>query len=136
MTTGSMSSLFTTFDHVTDLKLEGYEIYQELTRLVASRTTYPADGDVRVVSMLDQAGRMNVRGRHTNLGYSGYWKGSIFFNRKPQAIVNWRDLFPQEENRYSVAQYQPEAMSEVIRILGSHKSTMALRAKRGWSLRL
>lgn len=92
------------------------------------------DGDVWLQPKLDAEGRINVMGRHTNGGYSGYIAGYVQAAGGRRRFVGWRDIFANEENRYSQAgkkDYAIERVQKMIEALGGQEIH---QVKGGWAL--
>jgi hypothetical protein len=70
-------------------------------------------GDVEVVSRLDTSGRHNLAGRHTNFGYSGYFKARVFDGKRWRTFKIW-DFVPEDARRFPRQGDKAHKMQEVI----------------------
>ena len=92
------------------------------------------DGDIVLKKRLDRDGRNALSGRHTNYGYSGYVVGTIVLNGKNHRIINWRDLFNYDENKYDSQQKSDAAImasQEVVKFLRGRKIR---KVRGGWEI--
>lgn len=96
--------------------------------------TTAQEGDVWLQPKLDAAGRINVRGRHTNSGYSGYIAGFVQADGGRRRFIGWRDIFPNEENCYRYASERTEAIWRVETIIRALGGTEVQQIKGGWAL--
>ena len=74
------------------------------------------DGDVVLDGMLDANGRENMMGRHTNYGYSGYYRACVIVAGKKK-FMNLFDFCPNGENRYDAQGEKEDAYDAVEEII-------------------
>ena len=92
------------------------------------------DGDIVLKKRLDSDGRNALSGKHTNYGYSGYVVGTIVLNGKNHRIINWRDLFDYDQNKYDSQQKSDAAImasQEVVKFLRGRKIR---KVRGGWEI--
>ena len=92
------------------------------------------NGDIVLKKKLDSDGRNALSGKHTNYGYSGYVVGTIVLNGKNHRIINWRDLFDYDQNKYDSQQKSDAAImasQEVVKFLRGRKIR---KVRGGWEI--
>lgn len=92
------------------------------------------DGAIVLKKKLDSDGRIALSGRHTNYGYSGYVVGTIVLNGKNHRIINWRDLFDHDQNKYASQQTSDDAIKaaeEEVKLLRGKKIR---KVRGGWEI--
>lgn len=68
-------------------------------RLVIARIPFNR-GDVALYQRLDMHGRYAIAGNHTNWGYSGYFKASVFDGKQWRAFKIW-NFIPEADRHYA-----------------------------------
>ena len=92
------------------------------------------EGDILIQFTLDQNGKMAAKGKHTNLGYSGYYKGFLYALGGARVFKGWRELWPYGENRYAAQKDKEEtfaAVSKAVTQLAGHRM---VKVRGGWQL--
>lgn len=90
------------------------------------------DGDIVIQGMLDEMGRLSVRGRNTNMGYSGYVRGWLYHGGAKRRILNWKKLFPEYENEYKRQMDKKDAAARVAKVIENLKGCFVYKVKGGW----
>lgn len=93
---------------------DGYGVAEIGGHLLAFKSIEPNDGDITIQARLDAGGRSAVSGRNANLGYSGYFAAYVYLGGKRRALVDFRKLFQNDENRYTT-QYLKQAAETAVR---------------------
>lgn len=90
-------------------------------------------GDVEVVSRLDASGRHNLAGRHTNLGYSGYFKARVFDGKRWRTFKIW-DFVPEDARRFPAQGDKLHKMQEVIDAIRAQEGQRATWGNRAYEI--
>lgn len=93
-----------------------------------------ANGDIVLKKKLDSDGRNALSGHHTNYGYSGYVVGTIVLNGKNHRIINWRDLFDYDENKYDSQQKSGAAIMASQEVVKSLRGRKIRKVRGGWEI--
>jgi len=92
------------------------------------------DGDIVIRKKLDSDGRSALAGRHTNYGYSGYVIGTIVLKGKSHRIINWRELFEFEQNRYDSQQKSDAAINSAEHAVRLLRGKKIRKVRGGWEI--
>jgi hypothetical protein len=90
------------------------------------------EGDVWLQSKLDGAGRASAAGRHSNLGYSGYYTGFIQAESGRRRFLSWRTMFPGKENGFRKQADKHLAVFRIEECLKSIAGIQVVKEKGGW----
>lgn len=78
-------------------------------------------GDVTLYSRTDAGGRYARAGGHTNFGYSGYFKASVFDGKQWRNFKIW-DFIPEADRQYA---------TQAVKSATQEKVTEAIKARAG-----
>lgn len=102
----------------------------------ASGAAEPEEGDLLLKPGTDAAGRAAMAGGHTNFGFSGYFTAFLFADGDSRRLLNYKELWPKEENRFAARQDIFTTMARVEASLVSQAGRLAVKVKGGWELQL
>jgi hypothetical protein len=92
-----------------------------------------ADGTITIESSLDAEGALKAQFGYANLGYSGYFKGFVYVDGRRRRIVNWKAIFPNEENRYAAQQDKRFAKEAIEKEIARRAGTVLTKVKGGYA---
>lgn len=101
--------------------------------VVASPSTIPAAGDISLYSKMDMLGRSAVAGKHTNYGYSGYFRASIFDGKAWRNFKIW-DFIPEAERQYETQGDRPRVKKHLVAQLSARVGSVAVWGNRTYEL--
>lgn len=120
-------------EQAAEYEARGYFILEVGGHTLACREQSPDDGDIQIQPKSDMYGRISSAGGHTNMGYSGYFKGFVYLGGKRKTLVDWWTLFPAGEHHYAAQQDKPQT-EEAIRAIVSARSGMeVVKVKGGYA---
>ncbi len=89
-------------------------------------------GDVAVYQKLDMFGRMAVKGRHSNYGYSGYFKASVFDGEKWRNFKIWNFV---DDRSYNTQAEMKDLKTRVMKIIREQAGNLVVWTKRTYELK-
>lgn len=101
--------------------------------VAAAPGTGPAAGDVSLYSKSDMEGRIARAGRHTNFGYSGYFRASIFDGKAWRNFKIW-DFVPEMELQYETQGDKPRVTKHLVALLAARIGATATWGHRTYEL--
>lgn len=111
----------------------GYVVatFGDLTLAMKSGTV--ADGTIVIRYGLDAEGALKAQFGYASLGYSGYFKGCVYVGGKRRRIVNWKALFPGEENRYAAQHDKHHVKEAIMKIIERRAGAVLTKVKGGYA---
>lgn len=97
---------------VLELADEDPESLPDLIRDEVANGDRLTPGDLKIYPQLDEMGRMAVRGRHTNFGFSGYFAASIFDGAKWRRF-DLRTVVPESESGFAAQKDKSDALDRI-----------------------
>ncbi|MGN8118079.1 hypothetical protein [Labrys sp. 22185] len=95
-----------------------------------------ADGTIQLQQKSDMMGRMAAQGGHTNLGYSGYFKGYVYLDGKRKRLVDWWALFPGQEHHFPRQMDARRTVHAIRLIVEALAGTDVVKVKGGYAFNL
>lgn len=95
----------------------------------------PEEGDLLLKAKTDAAGIQAMIGGHTNYGFSGFFIAYLFAQGGSRRLLNYKELWPNEENRFAALQDRAKTMAELEAKLSSQEGREVVKVKGGWELR-
>ncbi len=120
-------------EQAAEYEARGYAVTTIAGLTLAFKDSMIEDGTIAIAPRLDSAGRAAVKYRNTNFGFSGYFIGYVYEGGKRRTIVDWKALFPKEENRYSTQGEKGTAEAAVAAIVESRSGAVLTKVKRGYA---
>lgn len=113
---------------------DGYLVMEIGGDILATRAETPPDGTVTIQPKSDEKGRMAASGGHTNLGYSGYFRGYVFLGGRRKTLVDFWTLFEKEEHHYTTQYLKAEAVTVIRQKIAGLAGAQVHRTKGGYAL--
>jgi hypothetical protein len=104
----------------------------EIGRNAPGQTSYAA-GDVTLYSKLDANGRHSVSGGHSNFGYSGYFKASVFDGKQWRNLKIW-DFVPEADRQFATQKDKPTTEAKVIAAIAARAGHAVVWGDRTYEL--
>jgi len=83
-------------------------------------------GDVVVYASADFRGLMAMSGGHCNYGFSGVWRGGVWYRRKRHRLADWGDLFPDGEHKYPARKDMDLCLKFIREAVSANKGSVVL----------
>ena len=90
-------------------------------------------GDVGVYENTDSNGRMAIAGGHTNYGYSGYFRASIYDGKKWRKFKIW-DFVSGPDRTFQTRRDMPEVRKRLIEIISAKRGNRVTWADGSYGL--
>lgn len=90
-------------------------------------------GDVALYQRLDMYGRYAIAGKHTNYGYSGYFKASVFDSKKWRAFKIW-NIAPEGDRHYANQSELVKVRQRLTRIIEALSGACLIWGHRAYEL--
>jgi hypothetical protein len=90
-------------------------------------------GDVGVYENTDYMGRMAIAGGHTNYGYSGYFRASIYDGKKWRNFKIW-DFVSGPDRTFQTRRDMPEVRKRLVEIISEKRGNRVTWVDRSYAL--
>lgn len=95
--------------------------------------TPPPDGTVQIQPKSDMMGRYASAGRHTNYGYSGYFRAYVYLDGKRKNLLDFWTLFPNQEHHFDQQGHKSHAIETIRRVIAERAGTEVVQVPRGYA---
>lgn len=123
-----------TEEEVEALEAEGWICAEFQKEIIASKELKIDDGTVQLQQKSDALGRFAQRGRNTNYGYSGYFKGFVYQGGRRRVIKNWWRLFAEKEHHFAAQQDTQDAVDRIEGVIERLKGVVLTKGEGGYFL--
>ena len=111
----------------------GFTVVDVGGHTMAIRFTEFADGTIQIQPKSSMQGRAASAGGHTNYGYAGYFKGFVYLGGKRKALVDFWELFPNEEHHFAAQGDKPATEGRIAEAIAELEGTDVVKVKGGYS---
>jgi hypothetical protein len=119
-------------DEIEALEKDGWMWMEFQGEIIATRNLKVEDGTVQLQQKSDMLGRYAQNGRHTNFGYSGYFKGYVYQGGKRRVIKNWWRLFAEKEHHFAAQKDAHNAVTRIEKIIGALSGVTLRKGEGGY----
>jgi len=116
---------------------DGLETENDLTQLVGEQLAIVRNkferGDVALYQRSDTYGRDAIAGGHSNYGYAGYFKASVFDGKQWRAFKIW-DFIPQSDRSYASQRELADVRERLTSLIQARAGLVAAWGNRTYEL--